>query len=155
MIVVECNADKLFINRMGFSKKTIHHAGCKGKVLEIVRKSKKAVGIIDEDPDSEQPGEFKRYNPVEKGKAITLLKKSKDDTKYLIRISPDLEHWILKRAKENKINPKNFSLPDTPGALHSLTRIKKNKKFIDFLSALINADSEIKKIQEWIRNVLK
>jgi hypothetical protein len=156
MIVVECNADELFIEKMGFGKKVIHHAGCKGEVLKKVRKQTKtkAVGIIDEDPNSEQPGELRKYKPTDEKGAIKLLEARNNKDKALIQISPDLEHWLLKRAKENKINPKDLSLPNTAKGLHSLTRIKRNTKFIDFLNRLNHSDSEIKVMKEWIKKAL-
>jgi hypothetical protein len=155
MIVVECNTDELFIKTMGFARKEIHHAGNKGNVIKKVRKLKKAVGIIDEDPHSEQPGELKNYETAQKKKTIELLKKKNDKDKFLIQISPDLEHWILSRAKVTKINPQDFSIPGNPKELHRLTRVKKNLKLINFLSKLVNSDSEIKIMREWIKSALK
>jgi hypothetical protein len=84
-----------------------------------------------------------------------LMGKKNDNTKFLIQISPRFEDWILRRAKENKINPGDFSLPDTPGELHRLTGLENNKKFIDFLTKVINSDSEIKAMKEWIKEVIK
>ncbi|MDQ1351627.1 MAG: hypothetical protein QG657_1932 [Acidobacteriota bacterium] len=154
MIVVECNADQLLMECMGFPKRQIDHAGCKGKVVNRVKKLPKAVGIIDEDPGSEQPGELKNYKASKTSGTIKFLENKNDKGKCLIQISPDLEHWVLKRAKANNIKPKDFSLPDNPKDLHSLTGIKKSK-YPNFLIRLIDSDIEIKKMQEWIRQFIK
>ncbi len=157
MIVVECNADQLLIESMGFQKKMIDHAGSKGNVVNRVKKLPKAVGIIDEDPRSEQPSELRNYKTSkesEESGTIKFLENKNDKAKCLIQISPDLEHWVLKRAKANNIKPKDFSLPDNPKDLHSLTGIKKSK-YPSFLLKLINTDIEIKKMQEWIKQALK
>ena len=155
MIVVEGNADKLLIKTMGFAKKLIHRAGNKGNVFKKVRNFSRAVGIVDEDPNSEQPGELRQYEVIKKKGTIKLMEKKNDKAKFLIQISPRFEDWILRRAKENKINPGDFSLPDTPRELHRLIRLEKNKKFIDFLTKLINSDNEIKEMKEWIKEVVK
>jgi hypothetical protein len=155
MIVVEGKSDKLLIKTMGFSKRVIHRAGNKGNVFKKVRIFSPAVGIVDEDPNSEQPGELKQYEVINKKGTIKLMGKKNDNTKFLIQISPRFEDWILRRAKENKINPGDFSLPDTPGELHRLTGLENNKKFIDFLTKVINSDSEIKAMKEWIKEVIK
>ena len=73
----------------------------------------------------------------------------------MIQISPRFEDWILQRAKENNIKPGDFSLPGTPRELHRLTRLEKNKNFIDFLTKVINSDREIKVMKEWIEKVIK
>lgn len=155
MIVVEGIADKLLVKTMGFSKKVIHRAGSKGNVFKKVRNLPKAVGIVDEDPNSEQPGELEQYEVIKKADTIKLMGKKNDKDKFLIQISPRFEDWILRRAKENKINPGDFSLPDTPGELHRLTGLENNKKFIDFLTKVINSDSELKVMKEWIKEVIK
>jgi len=155
MIVVEGNADKLLVKTMGFAKKTIHRAGNKGNVFKKVRTFSTAVGIVDEDPNSEQPGELKQYEVIEKKGTLKLMKKKNHNSKYMIQISPRFEDWILRRAKENKINPQHFSLPKTPGELHRLTALEKNKNFIDFLTKIIDSDIEIKAMKEWIEKVIK
>ena len=155
MIVAEGKSDKLLVKTMGFSKKVIHRAGSKGNVFKKVRNLPKAVGIVDEDPNSEQPGELEQYEVIKKADTIKLMGKKNDKDKFLIQISPRFEDWILRRAKENKINPGDFSLPDTPGELHRLTGLENNKKFIDFLTKVINSDSELKVMKEWIKEVIK
>ncbi|MGD2085215.1 MAG: hypothetical protein PVH61_03430 [Candidatus Aminicenantes bacterium] len=155
MIVVEGIADKLLVKTMGFAKKVIHRAGNKGNVFKKVRNLSKAVGIFDEDPNSEQPGELKQYEVINKKGTIKLMGKKNDKTKFLIQISPRFDDWILRRAKENNIKPGDFSLPDTPGELHRLTRLEKNKNFIDFLTKVINSDNEIKAMKKWIEKVIK
>lgn len=154
MIVVECNADQLLIESMQFPKRMIIHAGNKGNVVNKVKKLSKSVGIIDQDPQSEQPGELKNYKNSTTLGTIKLLENKYDKAKYLIQISPDLEHWVLKRAKVSNINPKDYSLPDNAKDLHRLTNIKKSK-YRDFLKKLIDSDDELKIMQGWIKQILR
>lgn len=150
MIVVECFADELLVKRMGFPHRSIHHAGCKGNVLNKVRKTPAAVGIVDEDPRSDQPGELKKYKVLKKSESITFLERENDNKKFVIKISPDLETWLLTRAKKNKIKPEDFSLPNKPGGLHRLTDVKRNQNYSAFLDKVIECDKEIKLLQQWI-----
>ena len=55
LIIVECNPDEFLVRLLGFSQ--IKHGGGKGKVLEKVKENPGAMGIIDEDPDSNQSKE--------------------------------------------------------------------------------------------------
>lgn len=133
MIVVECKNDELLMKRMGFSRREIDHAGNKGNVLNQVEKLEKAVGVIDEDPASAQPGNLGKYQTIKTKGKIKLLENSNDKGKFVVQISPYLENWLLSRAKQNNIRPEEYSLPENSNDLHSRTRLYKNPKFIAFL----------------------
>lgn len=154
MIVVECKNDELLMKRMGFPRKEIHHAGNKGNVFNKVKKLKKAIGLIDEDPNSEQPGEYKKYKLMQKEGGIKLLENIHDKDKCVVQVSPYLEHWLLDRAKKCNVHPGKYSLPDDPKDLHRLTRLDKNRNFIDFLDTFINSDKELAVMREWIIKAL-
>ena len=153
MIIVECFVDEFLIKELGFSPKKIRHEGGKGKVLEKVRKNRGAVGVVDEDPGSSQPGEMKKYVVKETTKTIKLLVRNDDEQKHVIQISPYLEHWLLKRAKTNKISPKDFSLPDDAKALHGIPHVEKDRNFQGFVRKLIQNDEEMKTLKKWIEEV--
>ena len=106
MIVLECDNDEYLVESLGFSGKRIAHESGKGKVVKKVGKSSSAIGIIDEDIKANEPREMKNYKEVSESKAnrnIKLFQKKDDKHKKLIQISPFLEHWLLNRAKRNKI----------------------------------------------------
>jgi len=154
MIVVECDPDEFFIKSIGFSRKLIKHESGKGKVLGIVGKKPHAIGIIDEDPNSSQPGEMKKYIEKEAMDTIKLLIRKDDNGKRVIQISPYLEHWLLHRAKKNGISVKDFGLPDDPEELHDITHIERNINFQNFLNELIKIDDEIDAIKRWINEAI-
>lgn len=148
MIIVECYTDEYFVKLLGF--KGIKHEGGKGKVLERVRENPGAIGIIDEDPDSNQPSERYEYIEYERRSTIKLLVKKGDKSKKVIEISPDLEGWILARAKKNQISPKSYGLTDNPHELHS-THMERNKNFRKFLDELVKTDDdEIVSLKKWL-----
>jgi hypothetical protein len=157
MIFLECNNDEILIKSLGFSRKQISHVYNKGEVVKRVEKSVNAIGIIDKDLDRDRPKAMNDYIEVENNRAngdIILFQKKDDKQKQLIQISPFLEHWLLNRAKKNKIKPKNFNLPDEPQKLHALTKLDRNKKFQKFLEKLIETDSEIQTLKKWIEDAL-
>jgi len=70
--------------------------------------------------------------------------------KKVIEISPDLEGWILARARKNRVSPKNYGLPDDPHELHS-PHMERNKNFRKFLDELVKTDDdEIISLKKWL-----
>lgn len=155
MILVECDPDEFFVKSMGFSRKKIKHESGKGNVLRKLNKDPMTIGMIDEDPHSSQPSEMKRYIEAEKKDTIKLLVRNDNTGKKVIQISPYLEHWLINRARQNKISLKYYDLPDDPVEMHDITHIERNKNFQDFLHELINKDAEIRTIQSWIKEAIK
>jgi hypothetical protein len=151
MILVECDPDEFLVRRLGFSRKAIKHESGKGNVLRKLKNNpRRSIGIIDEDPDSNQPGEMSKYTEIETMGAIKLLERSGDPEKRIIKISPYLEHWLLQRARQNQISPKDYGLPENPREMHDITHIERNPKFQSFMEELIRKDSEIKTLKRWI-----
>ena len=108
------------------------------------------MGIIDEDPDSNQSKERKGYIEIETGSRIKLLAEKNDGSKKVIEICPRLEDWILIRARENQISPGDFGLPNDPNELHS-PHIERKRNFQDFMKKIVATDdSEIKMLKKWL-----
>jgi len=154
MIVVEGYSDKALVEDMGFPGKQIKIGRDKGKVLESVRKGQAAIGIIDEDPDSGQPHDLRNYIEKDSRHTIKLLARKDDGSKMLIQISPRLEDWLYSRARQNRIDPKDFGLPKYPEDLHKILRVDKKEDFHRFLNELIKVDDEIDTIKKWISEVI-
>lgn len=154
MIVLECNADECLIKTLGFSKKQIAHERCKGEVVKKVGKKAIAIGIIDEDPGSMPPGDLRKYKRESAMGGLTLLIQLKDNNKKLVQISPFLEGWLIKRAKANRIDPGSYKLPSDAHKLHNIRRLDKNRNFLQFLSKLIETDSEMSTLKKWLEESL-
>ena len=154
MIYLECNNDEFLIKSLGFPKKQVSHERCKGEVVKKVGKKSYAIGIIDEDDRTNEPKDIKKYSVIQTKGCIKLFQKKDDKNKKLVQISPYLEHWILGRAKRNKIKPKDFNLPDDPKRLHSITNLERKPNFQKFLKKLIDTDTEIQTLKKWVEAVL-
>jgi len=155
MIVIECDPDEYVVKSLGFPKKSIKHEGGKGKVLGVVRKQEKCIGIIDEDPQTHQPPEMNNYVLRESKQTIKLFVRRNNQSTRIIQISPFLEHWLINRAKQNKISLTTYNLPDNPKKLHDIPHVERNRNFQKFVTELINADEEMKIIKQWIEQTIK
>jgi hypothetical protein len=148
MIYLECNADEALIQACGVPKKKIKHVFSKGNVCRHLQKNKNAIGIVDEDPESAQPGYLEKLRLQSHEHNIKLFYEKKSGN-VLIVLCPRLEEWILKAAKEAKIQAKDFGLPDHANGLHKvinsrlehftklLNEIKGKSKMINALQVLL------------------
>jgi hypothetical protein len=76
-----------------------------------------------------QPSERLKYIEKESKSTIKLLVKNNDESKKIIVLSPDLEGWILSRAKLNRVSPKNSAFRTTDMDYIAYTTLKKGKIF--------------------------
>ncbi|MHA1449290.1 MAG: hypothetical protein ACTSP4_07720 [Candidatus Hodarchaeales archaeon] len=117
--------------------------------MKFLRKYGK-IGIVDEDPFSTQPKDMVKYKIVEISENINLFQRNDDKSKHLIVISKNIEDWILKRAKTNKISLKHHNLPSNPETLHNIPHIEKRIELQAFLRNLIGIDEEINLLKKWL-----
>jgi hypothetical protein len=153
MIVVECFLDTYVVHSLGVSRKSIKHTRGKGKVLKKVREQARdrVIGIVDEDPGNARSADMGNYIESETLQSVKLLTRRDDDNKRLIEISPRLEEWILHRAKQNKISPKEYNLPEDGEELHKILHVEKKKDFQQFFQQLLDSnDDELNKMREWL-----
>lgn len=151
MIIVECNPDKYVIKRI-IPRKRIIHGGGKTEVLRELGEQRRAVGIVDEDPNSNPPGEMKKYIKEDTRDTIELLRRKNDAMKCLIQLSPDLEGWLINRAARNGIRMEDYNLPNDRKKLHDIANIEKNLDFQTFIKRLLRtSDNEINTIRNWIK----
>ena len=156
MIIVECNPDEFVIRSIIADSDTqIKHGGGKGNVLKKVREEQGTIGVIDEDPHSAQPREMDRYIKEDAKETVRLLKRQDDNAKKLIQLSPDIEGWLINRAKENEISLKDYGLPDDRRRMHDVHHIQKDKDFQRFVGELIQTDDdEVNAIRKWITEAI-
>ena len=155
MISVECYADEYLIKSLGFPSGKIKHEGGKGNVVKAVKKSDKAIGIIDEDPESANPGEMSYYVAEDSSDNIKLMQRQDKRANTIVEISDFLESWLLKRAQHNGISLDKYNLPDDPKKMHDILHIERNINFQDFIEELIKVDTEIHTLKKWIKQAIE
>lgn len=65
LVLVECNPDVSLLRELGIPRRRIRHAGGKGDICNYLRKSKNAIALMDEDPDSSQPSYLRKLAEIE------------------------------------------------------------------------------------------
>ncbi|QXO95665.1 hypothetical protein KSK55_04520 [Methanospirillum purgamenti] len=149
MIATECNPDTYLVHKVfGAWRKKCNHQGNKGKVINFVVNNPGTIGMIDEDPDSNQPGILSSVNIIEGCGDLTLMEMKNGS--YIIQISPRLEDWFYKRAKANKMDPSEFGLPRDPNSLHSIPHYEEKNGFQKFIHSLVQKDHEMRTLKKWI-----
>jgi len=153
VIFVECDPDRYVIKSI-VPEKRIKHGGCKSEVLKKVRKRQDSIGIVDEDPEGSQPGEMKNYIRKDARDTVELLSR-KSDGRSLIQLSPDIEGWLIRRAKHNGIRLENYNLPDDRRRMHDTPHIEEKPNFQRFVKKLIDVnDDEVNILRKWIRQAI-
>lgn len=156
LIMPECFADTLLIetlvppnNKKGYN----HQMGC-NKVSSKMQKdlcNDFALGIIDK--DKRIVPYLEEFELLHSFKNLLLFKHTQKHH-YFIQINPAIETFLLDLAKEVKINPTDFGIPNTLKELKSVSkkRISKNNPNLgNFIKALNNKKSpQIVTLSKWI-----
>jgi len=123
MIYLECDPDKALMRALGLAAKEIKHVYSKGNVCNKLAKSRYSKGLIDEDPASPQPAYIGKLKLHFHQHDIKLLQDDKAQ-KQLIVLCPRLEEWILKAAREAKVNIQDYGLPNGARQLHEIINMR-------------------------------
>lgn len=150
MIYLECYSDEALVKALGIHKKEIYHSGNKGNVCKKLVKSRNSKGLVDEDPSRTQPPYIGKMRTKSNEDDIKLL--YDDSTKnHLIVLCPKLEDWILKAAKEARVNVEDYSLPDDAYELHKIINIKL-EKFVQLIEDIKTRSKMLKTLEKLIRS---
>ena len=110
---MECRTEVLLLKALGFSGKDLNHQGGKGKVCNRLKRTNKAWGLIDKDPESFQPSYLKNLEVIKEEDDIKILYDHKREN-TVVMLCPRFEEWILKTAKSAKINLRDYGIPNNP-----------------------------------------
>lgn len=126
MIYVECNPDVLLIRTLGVSMKGYRHSGDKGRVCRDLEHDKRSTGLVDEDAAGTQPSYMSGMKIAGSKDDIKFLV-DKDRSNSMVVLCPKHEDWILKAAKEAKVDVRDFKLPNDPDELHKVINLRLDK----------------------------
>lgn len=150
MMYLECYPDKALVRALGIRKKEIYHAGSKGNVCKKLEKSSKSKGLVDEDPFSTQPSYVGKLKTNSYEYDIKLLYDEKAKN-HLIVLCPRLEDWILKAAKEAKVDVENYRLPDDAYELHKIINVKLDN-FVHLIEDIKKRSKMLKTLEKVIKS---
>jgi len=151
MIYVECLPDRTLVKVLGVPKRKIEHAGDKGRICNRLEKTYNSKGLIDEDPLSSQPNYIKRLKLISSDKGEIRLLYDEKAENHLIILSPRLEGWILKAAKEAEVDIRKHGLPDEEHELHKVINMRL-KEFENFLEEIRKNINMLKTLEGFIKD---
>lgn len=122
-LYLECIPDEALAMCLGVARKRITHQNDKGRVCNRLEKSRDAVGMIDEDPQSAQPAYLKKLEKKESKHRVIILEEIDKNNRVII-ICPRLEEWLLQTSREASVDLKQFGLPDNAKDLHKVIHFK-------------------------------
>ncbi|MGQ4892044.1 MAG: hypothetical protein ACP6IP_06100 [Candidatus Njordarchaeia archaeon] len=129
-IYVECLPDQELAKVIfkEISKKfQIYHEMGKSRVIKALLKSKKAIGLVDEDPWSHQPSAIHEFVVVENNQKLgTKIFISRDNRAKLVLLSPRLEDWLIRICEKSNIKMEKYNLPNDPEQLHGIINYRLN-----------------------------
>lgn len=149
-IAVECYADEVVLRELGVPRKQVLHEARKGEVFNWLKRTRDAVGMVDEDPDSAQPRDLGNYQQKEASEGLRLLARRGNSGQKLIMVCPRLEEWLIQRAVICGINPRGYYLPRTAKELHDIPRYEQKDGFRRFLSELAGRDEGMGILRQWV-----
>lgn len=151
MIYVECNADYALVKSItSVSKKDIVHGHNKPGVCNYLRKQSNCIGLVDEDPSSTQPPYLQKMELVDDHSEYDLKLLYHGASKnYLVLLCPKLEDWVLKAAREAKIDVRKYGLTNDAATLHRDINISLDK-FEKLLEDIKNLSSRLKTLKRLI-----
>lgn len=136
-VYFECDNDEALLNIFSVNKKSKKHSFSKGNVCNSLKKVNASIGMVDEDPSTQQNKYIKELGkPIKETYSIKTFIDLKRNNK-IVMLCPRLEEWLYSIAKSNKINPVDFGLPKLPEDLHKTEFIKIKNKLSTFLEKLL------------------
>lgn len=149
-ICVECYADYVFIKFLTkCGKKALIHSGGKSRVVfDLVNTYEDSCGLVDEDlgtPDPRIMGRFDQISIIDPTLEVRYHKKRNNS---VIIIKPKLEAWILDLCKKEKIDLREYGLPNSFNRLHRVINFRLDK-FRKLLNDLDDTES-IRRIKSLI-----
>lgn len=131
---LECKPDEALAFCLGFTRKQVKHHGAKGNVCNYLEDSEQMTAMMDEDPNSFQPGYLGELIEIEMKHRLRHLIDNRRQHNVVL-VCPKLEDWIIDVAKKSQVSPKQFGLPDSPNDLHRVinSRLEQFKRLIDHL----------------------
>ena len=147
-IYVECRPDELLISKLGFTRKMIVHRPGKSRVFYNLSKNKGLLAMVDEDPGSVKTRYEKSLHFKEEFEGIKYFYDKSGNKVFILK--GKLEDWIIWVCKQQKVNLKDFGLPNKPNDLHDVINYKL-KNFGRLIDALIKQRSPaVLKLKAWL-----
>jgi len=145
MIYVECNPDEILAKVLGFPRQQIIHAFGRGNICNKLEKTNNTIGLVDEDPQSAQSKYLRGLKLQKQGNGIKIWQDAKRGN-FVVMLCPNLEGWVVRIAKEDKLDLTKYRLPNDVGKLHGKINLQ-SEKFEKFLVEALPVSACLKNLQ--------
>jgi hypothetical protein len=137
MIYVECKPDQTLVQVVtGLSiRQVTHEFKGKGEVMNQLARTTNSVGLVDEDPGKTQPRSLMAMRMVQELSERGLLLRQDSRGNRLVLLRPRLEEWVVVAARDARVPPHQFNLPDDPRRLHAVINLEL-RQFENLVQAL-------------------
>ena len=154
--MVEDDAHFLFLKEvLGVPAKKILCAGTVGEIFKLLRKRGPVKGVADEDPGSSRPRDLRSLPPFgspedrERFERLEVDLRGAGRGNRVLIFRPRFEEWLLKAAKEARIDVGDFGFSDKASDLHTeLMGIKGTEKAQKFSRLLRDLCAKSRKVEE-------
>lgn len=152
MIYIECDADEVLINELGFNRKQFIHLRGKYRISKRLKESKNSIGLIEHDFGRSDPNYLRECKLIDQSKSNHIdIYFHKDSRNKLIVLYNDLEDWIIKASKAHGVDLSQFGLVDDRDKMHK-SMPGKLANFRKLISHLVQKQiPEFKYLQEKLR----
>jgi len=130
VFLVECKPERILVKTLTSTanRNIIHSGGKSNVIIDLAKRYEDSKGVVDEDPGNLTPRSFQRFREVNSFEEHSLkILLDKERKNHLVILRPRLEEWILKAAKESRVNVKKYGLPDDPLRLHDIINVNTDR----------------------------
>jgi len=152
MIYIECDADEVLLRELGFTRKQFIHLGGKFEICKRLQKVEHAIALIEHDSGQSNPGYLLNCALIEENRTNSIhIYQHKTSSNMIVVLHNDLEDWILRIAKANKVQVSEFGLENNRNRMHRLMPGRLSN-FKNLVGHLIQKDSiELKYLLEKLK----
>lgn len=113
-LVVECKPDEALAVALGLSSRIVEHGTNKVGVCSQVSRRDRVSGMVDEDPQSEQPPYLRRLKMDSYSHGIRVLLDESRNCRLIV-LCPRLEEWLVATARDAGLKMTNFGFSSDSG----------------------------------------
>ena len=118
-VFVECKPDEMLVYSLGIPRRDIEHALGRASVCAQLCRRSNHLGMVDEDPNTVPPPYLKHLEQESWAHGLRVMF-DKERCNRLIMLSPRLEEWLVRAAKEAGVKLSDFGFESDNGIqLHS------------------------------------
>ncbi len=141
MILFECNPDQVLIKKLlpHLTKKEFEHKKGKGNILKALLEKEGLIGLVDRDNEAHRSPLYNKFRIEKRNTECNFIIYRANNDNLLIELDPRLEGWIMRVARLNKVDVRDFGFSTNEKDFHKKVNIKL-EKFEYLIEALLSSN---------------